>query len=72
MRAPCKPDDGGGPYSRKELLRMDSDFVAAMEAAIERVLERSPHGGPASGIASFGSLILTVEKPRRSCVRHST
>jgi|AmaraimetFIIA100_FD_contig_111_98525_length_839_multi_6_in_0_out_0_1 hypothetical protein len=42
VRAPSEPDDGVGPYSRKELLRMDSDFVSAMEAAIERGLERSP------------------------------
>jgi hypothetical protein len=41
-RGPYEPDDGVGPYSRKELLRMDSDFVAAMEAAIERGLERAP------------------------------
>jgi hypothetical protein len=41
-RAPYEPDDGVGPYSRKELLRMDSDFVTSMRAAIERGLERRP------------------------------
>ena len=39
MRAPCEPDDGVGLYTREQLLRMDGDFVAAVEAAIRLGLE---------------------------------
>jgi len=39
---PLPGDEQVGQYSRQQLIRMDSDFVAAMEAAIERGLERSP------------------------------
>src|SRR5262245_54868137 len=41
-RAPCEPEDGIGPYTREQLIRMDSDFVAAMERAIACGLERRP------------------------------
>jgi len=34
VRAPCQPDDGIGPYTREQLMRMDCDFVAAVERAI--------------------------------------
>ena len=46
-RAPCAPDDGIGPYTREQLARMDSEFVAAMERAIARGLERRPEERPA-------------------------
>ena len=45
----CAPveSDGDAPYSREHLLKMDSLFVAAMERAIARGLERRPDGDPA-------------------------
>jgi hypothetical protein len=39
---PLPGDEQVGQYSRQQLIRMDSDFVAAMERAIARGFERSP------------------------------
>ena len=44
-----------GGWPREQLADMNADFIAAMERAFDRGLERSPQqdGGPASGIASY-------------------
>jgi hypothetical protein len=43
MRAPSAPgDELQGGWTREQLLRMDGDFVAAIERAIARGLERRP------------------------------
>ena len=43
MRAPSAPgDELQGGWTREQLLRMDGNFVAAIERAIARGLERRP------------------------------
>jgi hypothetical protein len=39
VRAPSEPDDGVGPYTREQLLRMHDRYVAAVEAAFRSGLE---------------------------------
>jgi hypothetical protein len=44
-REPWEPgDEREGDWPRERLIQMDADFVAAMQPAIERGLERRPDG----------------------------
>jgi hypothetical protein len=43
-RIEAQPGDEVGAYTHAQLVRMDSDFVAAVERAFERGLERRPDG----------------------------
>jgi len=56
-RAPIDVDDGGG-WSREQLIRMDSDFVAAVEAALRVGLE-SPAAARAT--QSFQKFLKRVD-----------
>jgi hypothetical protein len=41
---PPQPGDEHGQWTEAQLVRMNADFVAAMERAIERGFERRPDG----------------------------